>query len=54
MLAGTFSLAVRHGAIDTYLGHEKVSMTQDVYVSRRIAGAAAGAALEAFDLGSSG
>ncbi|GAA1858658.1 site-specific integrase [Pseudonocardia ailaonensis] len=40
--------------IADYLGHEKVSMTQDVYMSRRIAGAAAGAALEAFDLGSSG
>jgi len=54
VLTGILSLAVQHDAIDTYLGREKVSMTQDVYVSRRIAGAAAGAALEAFDLGSSG
>ncbi len=33
--------------IADYLGHEKVSMTQDVYMSRRVAGAAASVALEA-------
>lgn len=29
-----------------YLGHERISMTQDVYMSRGVAGAAAGAALD--------
>ena len=33
--------------IADYLGHEKVSMTQDVYMSRRVAGVAATAALDA-------
>lgn len=37
--------------IADYLGPEKGSMTQDVYMSRRVAGAAAGVALEAFVLG---
>ncbi|HSK58716.1 MAG TPA: hypothetical protein VK935_06655 [Actinomycetospora sp.] len=32
--------------IADYLGHERVSMTQDVYMSRRVAGRAAAAALE--------
>lgn len=34
--------------IADYLGHEKVSMTQDVYMSRRVAGAAASVALDGF------
>ncbi|MHA6793164.1 site-specific integrase [Pseudonocardia bannensis] len=34
--------------IADYLGHERVSMTQDVYMTRRISGAAAGAALDGF------
>jgi len=42
VLTGILSLAVQHDAIDTYLGHEKVSMTQDVYMSRRIATCPAG------------
>jgi integrase len=32
--------------IADYLGHERVSMTQDVYMSRQVSGAAAAAALE--------
>lgn len=34
--------------IADYLGHERVSMTQDVYMSRRVAGAAASSALDRF------
>jgi integrase len=34
--------------IADYLGHERVSMTQDVYMSRKGTGANAGAALDAF------
>ncbi len=34
--------------IADYLGHERVSMTQDVYMSRKSAGAGARAALDAF------
>jgi integrase len=34
--------------IADYLGHGRVSMTQDVYMARRVAGAAAAAAMEAF------
>lgn len=34
--------------IADYLGHEKVSMTQDVYMSRRVAGVAAAIALDGF------
>lgn len=47
--------AFRHDAeglsarvIADYLGHERVSMTQDVYVARRGAGTAASAALDRF------
>jgi integrase len=32
--------------IADYLGHERVSMTQDVYMARRVAGAAAASAME--------
>jgi integrase len=32
-----------------YLGHERVSMTQDVYMSRRVSGSSAGAALARLD-----
>lgn len=32
--------------IADYLGHERVSMTQDVYMARRVVGRAAGAALD--------
>lgn len=35
--------------IADYLGHERVSMTQDVYMSRRSAGSAAATALEGLD-----
>jgi integrase len=31
-----------------YLGHERVSMTRDVYMSRKSTGANAGAALDVF------
>lgn len=34
--------------IADYLGHERVSMTQDVYMTRRVAGTAASAALDRF------
>ncbi|WP_239028989.1 hypothetical protein [Pseudonocardia acidicola] len=34
--------------IADYLGHERVSLTQDVYMARRVAGAAASAALDRF------
>lgn len=34
--------------ITDYLGHERVSMTQDVYMARRVAGAAASTALDRF------
>lgn len=34
--------------IADYLGHARASMTQDVYMSRKVAGAAAGAALDGF------
>ena len=34
--------------IADYLGHEKVSMTQDVYISRKARGTNAAAALDAF------
>jgi integrase len=34
--------------IADYLGHERVSMTQDVYMARRVAGAAASTALDRF------
>jgi integrase len=34
--------------IADYLGHERVSMTQDVYMARRVAGVAASAALDRF------
>ena len=34
--------------IADYLGHERVSMTQDVYMSRKSTGANASAALDAF------
>lgn len=37
--------------IADYLGHERVSMTQDVYMARRVAGAAASAALDRFTPG---
>lgn len=35
--------------IADYLGHERISMTQDVYMSRRVTGASAAAALERLD-----
>jgi integrase len=34
--------------IADYLGHERISMTQDVYMARRVTGAAASAALDRF------
>ena len=34
--------------IADYLGHERISMTQDVYMSRKATGANASAALDAF------
>jgi integrase len=40
--------------IADYLGHERISMTQDVYMSRKATGANASAALDAFGLESVG
>ena len=40
--------------IADYLGHERVSMTQDVYMSRKSTGAAASAALDVFGPESAG
>jgi integrase len=40
--------------IADYLGHERVSMTQDVYMTRKATGAGASAALDAFGPGSVG
>jgi hypothetical protein len=34
--------------IADYLGHERISMTQDVYMSRQTTGVAAAAALDGF------
>ncbi|WP_255621703.1 tyrosine-type recombinase/integrase [Pseudonocardia sp. DSM 110487] len=34
--------------IADYLGHERISMSQDVYMARRVSGAAASAALDRF------
>ena len=40
--------------IADYLGHERVSMTQDVYMSRKSTGAAASVALNAYGPGKRG
>ena len=45
-LGGGSGLSARE--IADYLGHERVSMTQDVYMSRKATGANARAALDAF------
>ena len=56
-------ISLRHGStaaglsareIADYLGHERVSMTQDVYMTRKATGANASAAFDAFGPESAG